>query len=80
MFGLGPLELLLVVAVVALVGGPSAVKQIARLFQSAQKAKSELTGQALLGRILEPDEKPARPKKRPKHTAKKTKRPRVKRG
>lgn len=66
MFGLGPLELLLIVAVVALVGGPSAVKQIARLFQTAQKAKSELTGQAILGRILEPDDKPRTKKKRKK--------------
>jgi Sec-independent protein translocase protein TatA len=66
MFGLGPGEIAILVAIVALIGGPAAVKKLARAFQTAQKAKSELTGKALLGKILDEDESPPKKKKRKK--------------
>ena len=71
MFGLGVGELVLLIAVVALVGGPAAVMSIAKLLKTAHKAKSELTGQAILGRMLEDPPPPKRKKRR-----KKKKRPR----
>ena len=52
MFGLGMGELLVLVAVVALVGGPAAVMKLGRAARSAQRVKSQLTGKALIGKIL----------------------------
>lgn len=65
MFGLSPMELLLLVGVVALVGGPAAVMKAGRLVRSAHQAKSQLTTKAIMGKILEaePDED-APPRKR----------------
>jgi Sec-independent protein translocase protein TatA len=71
MFGLGPGELLLLAAVIALVGGPSAIKKVFGWMQSAQKARSQLTGKALLGKLLEdePDKAPAKkPSKKKRRT------------
>ena len=65
-FGLGVGELLLLVGVVALLGGPAAVIKLARMYKSAQQAKSELTGKAILDKIMTPDDKPKRKKKRRK--------------
>lgn len=68
MFGLGTMEIVILIAVIALVGGPSAVKKVFRAARSFQKAKSELTGKAVLGRILD-DDAPSRPKgKRKRNT------------
>ena len=68
MFGLGIGELVLLIAVVALIGGPAAVMKLGRLAKGAQRAKSELTGKAMLGRILDPGEprrtKPKRKKRK----------------
>lgn len=61
MFGLGMGELLLLVAVVALIGGPAAVMKLGRAARSAQRMKGQLTGKALLGKMLDDDE----PKKKP---------------
>jgi Sec-independent protein translocase protein TatA len=71
MFGLGVGELLLLGAIIALVGGPTAIPKIVRALRSVQKAKSELTGKALLGRLMADDDepqakpKPKRPRKKP---------------
>lgn len=61
MFGLGLVELVVIAVVVALLGGPAAVTQLARLFKTAHKAKSQLTPQGMIGKLLEED---APPKKR----------------
>ncbi len=66
MFGLGVGELLLLIAVIALIGGPAAVMKVARLLQTAQRAKSELTGKAVLGKIIEAGDAAQRPKKKRK--------------
>ncbi len=71
MFGLGVGELLLLVGVIAFLGGPKAVKTLARAFQTAHKAKNELTGQALIGKILDPDDEPPKKKKRRRKTRRK---------
>ncbi|MEM9691478.1 MAG: hypothetical protein AAGA56_02950 [Myxococcota bacterium] len=67
MFGLGAGELLLLIAVIALVGGPSAVRKAARGFQQFQKVKSKMTPQGLLEEIVadDPPKKKRSPKKEP---------------
>ena len=56
MMGLGPGELLLLVAVIALVGGPSAIKKVFGWVRSFQKARSQLTTKALIGKLMEEPE------------------------
>ncbi len=56
MFGLGPWEILIVAGVIALLGGPRLVRQLFGYAQSAQKLRSELTPQAMLRRVIAPDD------------------------
>ena len=65
MFGLGPMEILILVGIIALVGGPSAVKMVFRSVRSLHQAKSQLTGKAVIGRLLD-DDTPSKPKRKRK--------------
>jgi len=69
MFGLGPGELLVLLAIIAVVGGPKAVKKIVGLARQANKAKNELTGQAIIDRVLDDDPKPRRKTRKKKKTS-----------
>lgn len=60
MFGLGVGELLLLLAVVALVGGPSAIKSVVRAARTVSRVKSDLSGKVLLDKVLDLDERPRR--------------------
>jgi len=66
MFGLGPIEILILVGIIALVGGPSAVKKVVRTVRSFHRARSQLTGKAVIGRLLDDDaaSEPKRTRKR----------------
>jgi Sec-independent protein translocase protein TatA len=64
MFGLGPTELLLILAVIALVGGPKAVKKIVGLARQANNAKNELTSKAIIDRVLEDEPKPKKKRRK----------------
>ena len=55
MFGLGPWEILAIVGVIAVMGGPSMVKKLFGYARTAQKVRSQLTPQAMLRRVLEED-------------------------
>lgn len=59
-------ELILLIGVVALIGGPTAVMKLAKMVKSVHRAKSELTGKAVLDKIMDPGEAPKKKKKKRK--------------
>lgn len=56
MFGLGWLELLVILGVVMLAAGPAGVKKLVGTARSAQRARSQLSPRAALRRLVEEDE------------------------
>ena len=65
MFGLGPWELLLVVGVIMLLGGPSLVKKLFGVARDVQKVRSQLTPQALLKQVIDVDGEDTTDKQKP---------------
>ncbi|MEM9191674.1 MAG: hypothetical protein AAGF12_21050 [Myxococcota bacterium] len=52
MFGLGPIELLIIGAIVLAIAGPAAAPKLLKTFKSVQNAKKELTGAAGLEKLV----------------------------
>ncbi len=55
-FGLGWMELLIILGVISLFFGPAVLRRVVRTAQDVQKAKSDLTGPGALGRLLGEDD------------------------
>lgn len=51
-FGLGPGELLLIAAIIALIAGPKAIPKIFKAAKQAQDVKSKLTGRAVVDYLV----------------------------
>jgi len=66
-FGLGPGELLLIAAVIALIAGPKAIPKIFKAAKRAHDVKSKLTGRAVVDYLMD-DGAEAKPKKKAKPT------------
>ena len=52
-FGLGPGELLLIAAIIALVAGPKAIPKIFKAAKQAHDVKSKLTGRAVVDYLMD---------------------------
>jgi Sec-independent protein translocase protein TatA len=63
-FGLGPGELLLIAAIIALIAGPKAIPKMFKAAKKAQDVKSKLTGQAVVEYLMDDGGKGKRGKKK----------------